>query len=176
LIDNKTYVGYFWYGLSPHLQKIFEEKLYINYPQFNTTNPWPIDYLDEIANFYFKRNKFPQRLGHLPAVDHFEYKEYDTDNDDSDSDSDDNTDDNEEYHCKRCCSKKKTKAKPKKAPLTQIKSDEPMCKVSSPPEEEVEGLIQQLNTMSLEDPKYGLLYYKALKNDPMGLAAQCSKE
>ena len=27
LIDNKTYVGHFWYGLSPHLQKILEEKL-----------------------------------------------------------------------------------------------------------------------------------------------------
>ena len=97
--------------------------------------------------------------------------------DDSDSDSDSDSDGNEEYYRKRRHSKKKkTKAKPKKAPLTQIKPDEPMCKVSSPPEEEVEGLIQQLNTMSLEDPKYGLLYYKALKNDPMGLAAQCSKE
>jgi len=57
--------------------------------------------------------------------------------------------------------------------LTQIKPDEPMHKVSSPPEEEVEGLIYLSVEMSLEDPKYGPLYYKALKNDPMGLAAQC---
>ena len=49
-----------------------------------------------------------------------------------------------------------------------------MCKISPPSEEEgVEELIQQLNSMSLDDPKYGLLYYKAVKNDLKGLISQC---
>ena len=43
----------------------------------------------------------------------------------------------------------------------------------SPPPEDVEGLIQQLNSMSLDDPKYGLLYYRAVKNDSSGLITQC---
>ena len=47
-----------------------------------------------------------------------------------------------------------------------------MHRASSPPEE-VEGLIQQLNTMSLDDPKYGQLYYKAAMNDTTGLVIQC---
>jgi len=54
-------------------------------------NPWPIDYLDEVANFYFKRNKFPQRLGHLPPAVN---QEEESDEDDSDYDSyDDSSDD-----------------------------------------------------------------------------------
>ena len=171
LIDNKMYVGYFWYGLSPHLQKILEEKLYINYPQFDTTNPWPIDYLDEVANFYFKRNKFPQRLGHLPpAID----REDESDEDDSEYDSyNDSSDDEDTRRRRRRTKKKRTKTKVKKAPKTQILPGEPMRKISPPPEEEVEGLIQQLNSMSLDDPKYGLLYYRAVKNDSSGLITQC---
>ena len=34
-------------------------------------------------------------------------------------------------------------------------------------------MIQQLNTMSLQDPKYGLLYYKVMKLDTTGLAQKC---
>jgi len=44
-----------------------------------------------------------------------------------------------------------------------------MRKISPPPEEDAEELIQQLNSMSLDDPKYGLLYYRAVKNDSSGL-------
>jgi len=138
-----------------------------NYPQFDTTNPWPIDYLDEVANFYFKCNKFPQRLGHLPPAVN---QEDESDEDDSDYDSSDN----EDSRCKRCRSKKKkTKAKNKKVPQTQILPDEPRRKASPPPEEEVEGLIQQLNNMSLNDPKYGPMYYKAVRSDPTGFAIWC---
>ena len=118
LIDNKMYVGYFWYGLSPHLQKILEEKLYINYPQFDTTNPWPIDYLDEVANFYFKCNKFPQRLGHLPpAID----REDESDKDDSEYDLyNDSSDEEDTRHRRHRTKKKRTKTKVKKSPKTQI--------------------------------------------------------
>ncbi len=170
IIDNKIYTGYFWYGIAPHLQKAFEEKLYINYPHFDASNPWPIDYLDEVANIYFKRNKFPQRLGYLPVTEHYAQKDYETE-EDSDYDSDDESDD-EDYAYRKKRTLRKRKAKAKKAPTTQIMSDEPMRKVPSPPEE-VEGLIQQLNTMSLDDPKYGQLYYKAAMNDATGLAVRC---
>ena len=176
LIDNKTYVGYFWYGISPHLQKIFEEKLYINYPQFDTINPWPINYLDEVASFYFKQNKFPQRLGHLPVTDQYDNGRYDSDDSDSDYDSDDEEDDEEDYQRRRRRTKRKknrSKNKGKKPPQTQVLPDEPKRKIASPPEEDVEGLIRQLNTMSLEDPKYGPLYYKTVKNDPTGVAVRC---
>ena len=169
-IDNKIYTGYFWYGIAPHLQKAFEEKLYINYPHFDASNPWPIEYLDEVANIYFKRNKFPQRLGYLPVTEHYAQKDYETE-EDSDYDSDDESDD-EDYAYRKKRTLKKKKAKAKKAPITQVMSDDPMRKVPSPPEE-VENLIQQLNTMSLDDPKYGQLYYKAAMSDTTGLAVQC---
>jgi hypothetical protein len=170
LIDDKTYVGYFWYGISPHLQKIIEEKLYINHPHFDTIDPWPIDYLDEVANTYFKRNKFPQRLGDLPLTERYARRDYETE-EESDSESEDDSDD-ENYHRRHRTKKKKTKAKRKTTPQTQILPDEPMRKISVP-QEEVEGLIHQLNTMSLDDPKYGPLYYKAVKSDSTGLAVRC---
>ncbi|KAG2031091.1 hypothetical protein BDR03DRAFT_1016405 [Suillus americanus] len=37
---------------------------------------------------------------------------------------------------------------------------------SMEPHDEIEDLIKQLNTMSLEDPQYGLLYYRVTKLDP----------
>ena len=169
-IDNKIYTGYFWYGIAPHLQKVFEEKLYINYPHFDTSNPWPIDYLDEVANVYFKRNKFLQRLGYLPVTEYYVQKEYETE-EDSDYDSEDDSDD-DKYTYRKKCNLRKKRARGKKAPPTQVTPDEPKRRASSPPEE-VEGLIQQLNTMSLDDPKYGQLYYKAAMNDTTGLAIQC---
>jgi hypothetical protein len=38
-------------------------------------------------------------------------------------------------------------------------------------QEDVEQLIRQLGKLSLDDPKYGLLYYRAIKLDPA--VAQC---
>ena len=103
-------------------------------------------------------------------TEHYAQKDYETE-EDSDYDSDDKSDD-KDYAYRKKRTLRKRKAKAKKAPTTQIMSDKPMRKVSSPPEE-VEGLIQQLNTMSLDDPKYGQLYYKAAMNDTTGLAVQC---
>jgi len=39
----------------------------------------------------------------------------------------------------------------------------------------MEDIILQLNTMSLDDTRYGVLYYKAVKDDHSGLIAQCIK-
>ena len=47
-----------------------------------------------------------------------------------------------------------------------------MRKINVPPEE-VDGIIQQLNTMSLDDPRYGQLYFKAVHMDGTGLAEKC---
>jgi len=104
------------------------------------------------------------------VTEHYAQKDYETE-EDSDYDSDDESDD-EDYAYRKKRTLRKRKAKAKKAPTTQIMSDKPICKVPSPPEE-VEGLIQQLNTMSLDDPKYGQLYYKAAMNDATGLAVRC---
>jgi hypothetical protein len=40
-------------------------------------------------------------------------------------------------------------------------------------EQEIEGIIQQLNTMSLNDPTYGHLYFKVMKLDTSGIAKKC---
>ncbi|KDR84718.1 hypothetical protein GALMADRAFT_52867, partial [Galerina marginata CBS 339.88] len=108
-----------------------------------------------------------------------------SENSDSDSDSDSeeseasSDSDQEDYDYKR---KRKEKYRRKHKPrqkdkhhktsrLPQFEEDR-THKVNVPPEE-IEGMIQQLNTMSLEDPKYGQMYFKVLQLDTTGIAEKC---
>ena len=47
---------------------------------------------------------------------------------------------------------------------SESKKDEPQSVQAN--QDEIEALIKQLNSMSLNDPSYGLTYYKAIKLDP----------
>jgi hypothetical protein len=181
-ISDVDYKGYFWFEIPTNLRDIFEEKLYARYPNHNTDDPWPIDYITTIADAHFRCNKFTQKLTHLPAlgidVDHGYSDDSDTDMESEDSDNDSDDSDYETYRrCKRRTSKKKksktTKThQQKSSPVTKQRKEECLHKINVPPEE-VDGIIQQLNTMSLDDPRYGQLYFKAVHMDETGLAEKC---
>ena len=173
-ISSVDYDGYFWYGIPSHIRTIFEEKLYARHPNHDLSDPWPIEYVGHIADLHFKRDKFSEKLVHLPALGIEMESDYDSDESDLDSDSDDSEYEYERrVRKKRSSKKRKYKHKERKLRLTRpVLEEEPMRKIHPPPEE-IEGIIEQLNTMSINDPKYGQLYFKAVSNDKTGIAAKC---
>ena len=173
-ISSVDYDGYFWYGIPSHKRTIFEEKLYARYPNHDLSDPWPIEYVGQIAELHFKRDKFSEKLVHLPSLGIEIESDYDSDESDLDSDSDDSEYEYERKVRKKKSSKKrKSKRKDRKLRLPRpVLEEEPMRKIHPPPEE-IEGIIEQLNTMSINDPKYGQLYFKAVSNDKTGIAAKC---
>lgn len=108
-----------------------------------------------------------------------------TENDDSDSESDDrsDSDDNTDNSSDSDDNKPSRKvSKKKKTKVTRIRTDDDLPVlppnegrkvirklekegVRSALQDEMETLIKQLNSMSISDPNYGLLYYRAVKMD-----------
>jgi hypothetical protein len=180
-ISDKQYHGYYWFGIPAHLQGIFEIQLRMSNPTFDNSNPWPISSVQDVAEAYFKRTKFSSQLPHLPLFGYDE--EDDEEEEDSDDDYEFDSDDSEDYEEERKrrrrekLKKKKKVKKIKREPPTQVIAEPPSRKIVPPPEEKgFEGLIEWLNTMSIEDPQYGTLYYQAVSRDSSGLVAQCIRQ
>ena len=179
LLSEEEFHGYFWLGLPPSLKEILEERMISRYPTHNTFNPWTIEQTCTVAEAHFKRGKYSERLlqfpTHIAPVDDTDYaSESDSENEQYDSDSDSEYERPRRHRSNR---KKKQRARKigdklkKKLETRQIEEDR--SRTISAPQEEIEGIISKLNTMSIEDPMYGQLYYKAVKSDSTGLITQC---
>jgi hypothetical protein len=176
-LDNFQYDGYYWHGVPKHLQGIFELRLQSKFPTFDNSEPYPISFVQDIAQTYFKRSKFSSHLPHLPMLGFEEEEE----EEEEDTDEEYDYSSSDEEYAKRQCRKLKAKKKKKKArtqsksePYTQIISEEPSRRIELPPEEnDVGGLIQRLNQMSIDDPAYGHLFFQAVSQDRTGLAEKC---
>jgi len=178
-LDQTEYHGYFWYGIPEDLRSIFEVRLQAKNPTFdNSSEPWPIPQIQEVAEAYLQRSKFQDKLFHLPALGLGRRFEEEDDDDDEYDEDDDDSDYEEDRRLRR--KKKSSKKKPKfssrslpKLPPTQLLKEEPSRKILPPPEEDgLENIIRQLNTMTLEDPRYRTLYNRVVQNEPAGLMAQ----
>jgi hypothetical protein len=178
-IEETEYQGYFWYAIPEDLRIILEVKLQTKYPTYDTAaNPWSIAQVQEVAEGYLKRNTYSDKLYHLPALGVKKRYEEEDDDEDDEYEEDDEDEEIEERRIKRKKKLTKKKQKPitnpiKGLPAVQILKEEPSRRIIPPPDNHIEDMIHQLNTMSLEDPRYGSLYYKAIKNDRTGLVAQC---
>jgi len=175
-ITDTEYHGYFWLGIPASLRTFFEDKLFSRHPAHDASNPWSISQVAGVAESHFKRGKYSDRLLQLPnkfiRTHELEYPSSDSGSNSDNSGS--NSDSEREDHKKHKINRKKLDKyrKSSRKPAThQIKEDR--TRVISAPQEEIEGIISKLNTMSIDDPNYGLLYYKALSSDPSGLIAQC---
>ena len=176
-IDETEYHGYFWYGIPESMRSILEVKLQTKYPAYDASiEPWSITRVQDIAESHLKRNTFSDKLYHLPALGVKKRYEDEEDEEEDDDDDDDDYEEERRYRKKKKTPKKKSKTtNPNRGfpPLPPLK-EETSRRIVPPPEDgRIEEIIHQLNTMSLEDPRYGSLYYKAVKDDRSGLAAQC---
>ena len=178
-IDQQQLHGYFWLGISESQREIFEDRLIARYPTHDTSNPWEIEQICSVAESHFKRGKYSDRLLQFPTrftpVDDSDYdsdSESESDQYDSDSDVDYDRRRRAKASRRRKHRSRKSGNKSKKQIETQ-QIEENRSRTIVAPQEEIEGIISKLNAMSIQDPTYGQLYYKAIKSDPSGLVAQC---
>ncbi len=163
-ISDKDFRTLFWLGLPENIRQILEPKIQAKLEDYDASVPYEIADISSVANNYFKRNKFTEMV--------FNPLKYQPD-DDSDSETDESSSDSDsdsDYDSKRRRKYKKKKRTKHAKKLVEIEKPTQRYQGS---EQEIEGMIQQLNTMSLQDPKYGHLYYKVMKLDTTGLAQKC---
>ena len=189
-ISDNEQAAYFWNGINKRLRNIIETRLLMKQPNTDMTTPFPIEDIKKVVENIFERNRFDFNLADSDSDLPDFGDEYDSDMSSEESSE-------EESASERRKRKKKDKrAKRKRTPKRNLDSEDeqprsdsvtrrvagrstshgqPTDKRTSQPQQqdEVENLIKQLNGMSLEDPKYGLTYFKAIKLDPD--VAQCVK-
>ncbi|KAJ3503914.1 hypothetical protein NLJ89_g8222 [Agrocybe chaxingu] len=179
LLSEREYLVYFWLGLPANVRTVFEGKLTVNNPLHDTANPWTIAQVSTVAEAYFKRNKFSDMILHGRSFGYGREESEDDDEDhnsesefaSSEAESDSDSEVKHKRHRKKAEQKKK---RGKEDSLSQLAKPvlERAHKYQGNPED-IQGLIQQLNTMSLEDPTYGPLYFRVMQMDTSGHAAKC---
>lgn len=182
---------YFWKGIPKAFRERLEFRLLSQNPTHDLKSPFPIDKVTKAAETMLKRDRFDN--DRLPS----DSEDSDEDDSDLDSDeSDDNSDDDERTLSHRSRAKKasitrkKIKTKSKKKVSFKIprvladsdssdsedeKSSKPASGRTTPTKDkekkendkEFEELIKQLNSMSLKDPSYATVYFKAYRIDPI---------
>jgi hypothetical protein len=156
-----------------------EERYTMQNPDFDMTQPIPMEDVDKVMKRHLERNKFAKNLDESS-----DESGYDTESDsdlDSSDDSDDSDDENKrkrKKHKPRKKNDKSNKGKSKKdnRELTSDDVDEILKqrindshnntigsgRTKGKPDEEITKLIDRLNRMSLQDPEYGSLYYRLM--------------
>ncbi|KII89511.1 hypothetical protein PLICRDRAFT_175686 [Plicaturopsis crispa FD-325 SS-3] len=142
------------------------------------SKPFGYDDIDKVATAYLQRDKFPTMIIDSDSEDDdttlSDLSEDTSDSEESDSDSDDERDRRRKKKEKKKTALKKTLKKKRPAKVVDDDDEEdekPIRRGKNPAQadkqkhEEVEGLIRQLNKMSIDDTEYGATYYKALKID-----------
>ncbi|RDB18911.1 hypothetical protein Hypma_014437 [Hypsizygus marmoreus] len=183
-ITQEDQAGFFWHGINRTLQEKVENRILAQTPTLSLTKAFPMENVIEVVEKMFERNRFDFNLAESDS----DLPGYDTDSEESSDDgnqSDNEEDTKDKSHLrthKRICIKKKVHyessdsdseeeilvklpRKTRKASSKALRSSKKLEAEKVLEEADVEQLIQQLSEMSLDDPKYGLLYYKALKLD-----------
>jgi len=172
LVNNETlsdrhYKTLFWMGIPDDLQCIFEFRLQATIKAYTPCDPYTIEEVSQVAEQHFKRNKFTEMFFNAPRCE----PQYDSS--DTDSDYADHRRGRRSQRKPKYSRRKKSKAKDRNyspEPTPTATAATQRYKGST---DEIEGMIKQLNTMSLQDPEYGSHYFKVLQLDTTGLAAKC---
>jgi hypothetical protein len=181
-IDEQRYQAYFWSGLPKNLRRILEDRIIAQNPTLTLETPFSVDKVRKAAHVYFQRDRFANLI---PDSDEEESSE----DSDSSSDSEYDSSDSDSYyrphkkrrsrsgkshakaHAKMDKLRKKLQANKSKDINEQVKEEPHMLpsngKGRKPQmtQQEVDDLIRQLSRMSLSDPAYAGMYYKAISFD-----------
>jgi hypothetical protein len=179
-ISEDEHATYFWQGIPRTLRLRIENRLLAQDPNRSMAKPWEVVKIEAAAEAILQRDRFDRNL-----IDSDEEEVDETDEDDmaDEGDSSDEDSDAELRWLKRktkqlkeiaALKKSRKKSATKKRPESEV--DEPRSKrmtsaksqasqIKPTDHREVEELIHQLNAMSLNDPAYGIAYFKAIKLD-----------
>ncbi|KAF7789824.1 hypothetical protein EIP86_000770, partial [Pleurotus ostreatoroseus] len=185
-ITSDEHATYFWKGIPRKFRDRLENCLMGQHSTHDISKLFSIDKIERVAKALLQRNRFDKEL--MPSEDEIESdSDIFTDSDSSDS-SDSESSEDEKYRKSSKKSKNARKKKSKKSfryktsdsssdedsdediPATRKSKDSKkvrFCKKGSKADEDVEEMIEQLNKMSIDDPSYGTLYYRACLANPL---------
>ncbi|KAF7795489.1 hypothetical protein EIP86_006651 [Pleurotus ostreatoroseus] len=190
-IDSDECATYFWKGIPRKFRERLEHRLMSQTPTHDISKPFSISDIEKVAKTLLQHDRFDSER--LPSDDEEDSdtddESTDSDSESSDSDSDSNSD--SDHKKKRKSHSKKSKKQKKKKRVTfdsDIDSDSDAsdsdsakatkrkskakkthkataAKSESNDNKEVEQLIEQLNKMSIHDPSYATLYFRAVSKN-----------
>ena len=173
-ISTEENAIYYWKGIPQEFRNKLEARLLAINPDHDLEQPFEVDQVNKVAKSFLQRNRFDsERIFSDNESDESESEDSGTD---SDSDSDSETESKKTIlkFRKRKEDQKKSKAKTKKTVEFKEPVEETPKKINPKPKppvktksDEVEDLIQQMNRMSINDPTYSVLYYRAYNLDPV---------
>src|SRR5882672_6383610 len=173
-ISDGEYATYYWNGIPKVLRVKLENRLLAKDPVRSLASPFGVDEINGAAEALLQRDRFDMNFAGSDEED---------DSDDEEGDSDESSDSESEDDLKtmrRRVRKRARFAKRRASASDSEDSDderdirtskrrsakELKRKINGKEEPEVESLIKQLNTMSIDDPGYAALVFRALKLDP----------
>ncbi|KAK7686651.1 hypothetical protein QCA50_010251 [Cerrena zonata] len=178
---------YFWKGIPQDFRDKLEARLLAINPDHDLEIPFDMEQVSKVAKSFLQRNRFDHDrvqsdddITDLSSSD----SEYDSSDSEFSSDSDSDTDKEDRRKSKkskrhkssRSSSKASSKEKKKvhfKSSLKESSRSEPKSPVKTKAEpgpdksQEVEELINKMNRLSIHDPTYSVLYYRACHLDPI---------
>ena len=171
-LTDEEYATYYWNGIPKLLRIKLENRLLARDPVRSLATPFKIDEINSAAEALLQRDRFDMNFAGSDEEDESGNEE--------DDESDETSDSEDELRTMRRRVRKHAKyAKKKRSVSDSDESEEEDArtarqraaknmkrKVNGKDEPEVEKLIRQLNTMSLDDPGYAGLVFRALKIDP----------
>ena len=134
------------------------------------STPYTMVQICQAADTHFQRDKFTDILFPTFGEDYESDSESDN-SEDSDSESED-SEDSERIHHRRKKRRNERKHKSRKEKKPRIVEKEKVHWYQGTPAE-IESMIHQLNSMSLQDRNYGHLYYKVMNLDTTEFVAKC---
>lgn len=167
-ITQEEYAGFYWRGIPPRIAEKAEDRLLAMDTAHSLSTPFGVRDVNEVVENLLKRDRFD---AHLPGTHDDEESEMDQGNED---DSDDESDSVRRNH--RRLKKKARVAREKigkydsdsdtddNLPFRQRTSRNTRAKKEET--NEIEGMIKQLNAMSINDTRRAGIVLQALKEDP----------
>ncbi|KAG2035120.1 hypothetical protein BDR03DRAFT_1012813 [Suillus americanus] len=182
-ISKEEYASYFWEGIYKGLRAKIEGRLLAKDPDKDLSKAFAVDKVISMAEKLLHRDRFDaDLLISEDETDSSASESEDTSSTESESTTSSTEDSETEEEVKPRKSKKKSQKKHSSLKDTP-KHKESRSGTSTPkdtskktkcskdattlePQDEIESLIKQLNSMSLDDPQYALLYYRVTRLDP----------
>lgn len=176
-ITEDEYATHYWNGIPRSLRTKLENRLVATNPTRSLEDPFQVTEINTAAEALLQRHRFDSHY-----MDSDEDSDISKDDSDSDEDSEDSDSEDDLKRLRRRIKKraKYSKGKPR-ASVSESESEDSdeehissrhknskpsKKKVSSRKEPDIESLIKELNTMSISDPKYAALVFRAMKLDP----------
>jgi hypothetical protein len=170
-ISEEEYATYYWNGIPKALRVKLENRLLARDPTRSLATPFRVDEINEAVEALLQRDRFDMNFAGSD--------EEDSDGNDSDNEDSDDSDVSDDLRRMRRRIRKKAKYSKRKLASDSDDSDsdeEPAArhkvareikrKINGKDEPEIESLIKQLNAMSVDDPGYAALVFRAMKIDP----------